>query len=207
MAWDEYQKDHSRANRGKELETFINFANLKYQSQGVAVMHKVPTEFIPIRGNRGQVVSCKVEGKSCADYLGHYMGIPVAVEAKSTKAQAISFSEVQDHQAAFLDDWMETGGPQLAFILVSFGMSRFYAVPWQFWKAGRDAWEKHKRTGEKAAVEIVEQYGWAWQTPGTASVKRESLLADWEIQAGGRYGLPYLQIIEKIAGGNTKNES
>lgn len=205
MAWDEYVKDGSKANRGREFEDFINFANMKYQAQGVAVMHKVPTEFLPLRGPRGQITSCKVTQKSCVDYLGHFQGIPVAVEAKHTKAGRIDFSAVQDHQAAFLDDWMKAGNEQLAFVAVSFGMRRFFTVPWQFWKAGRDAWEQHKRTKEKIR-KVVQAYGWSWETPGTASVAAESLLPEWEISTGGLYGLPYLQIIEKIAGGNNRHD-
>lgn len=48
MAWDSgtYRRDASKANRGKPFEDFINFANEKYQAKGIAVMHKVPTEFI-----------------------------------------------------------------------------------------------------------------------------------------------------------------
>ena len=61
MAWDSgtYRRDASKANRGKPFEDFINFANEKYQAKGIAVMHKVPTEFIPLRGAHGQVANCK----------------------------------------------------------------------------------------------------------------------------------------------------
>lgn len=200
MAWDNYVKDQTRANRGRDFEEFINFANGKYQMQGVAVMHKVPTEFLPLRGAYGKVVSCKVTQKSCVDYLGHFRGIPVAVEAKSTRAVRIDFSAVQDHQADFLDDWMRADGNQLAFVTVCYGMTRFFSVPWPFWKAGLNAWKQHKRTGKKVK-KIVQAYGWIWETPGTASILADNLHPEWEIRAGGTYGLPYLQIIEKMVGG------
>ena len=140
MAWDSgtYRRDASKANRGKPFEDFINFANEKYQAKGIAVMHKVPTEFIPLRGAHGQVANCKVERKSCVDYLGRFRDIPVAVEAKHTQGARIDFSAVQDHQAEYLDAWMEGEGRQLAFVAVSFGMNRFFMVPWSFWKAARD---------------------------------------------------------------------
>ena len=202
-----YQKDHSRANRGMALESYVNFANERYQSNGIAVMHKVPTEFIPIRDKKGQIVSCKVEKKSCADYLGHYKGTAVAVEAKSTTRSSISFLEVQDHQAVFLDDWISSRDGQMAFVLVSFGMERFYMVPWQFWRAGREAWIRFRETGDRPIRERMNCFCWEWITPATASVKEEYLLGDWEIPEGGKYGLPYLQIIDRIAGGKTKNES
>lgn len=208
MAWDSgtYRRDASKANRGKPFEDFINFANEKYQAKGIAVMHKVPTEFIPLRGEHGQVANCKVERKSCVDYLGRFRDIPVAVEAKHTQGARIDFSAVQDHQAEYLDAWMEGESRQLAFVAVSFGMNRFFMVPWSFWKAARDCWERHKKTKQKE-IAIVQQYGWTWETPGTASAKAEDLLPDWEVDTGGFYGLQYLQIIDKIAGGETKNEN
>lgn len=87
MAWDSgtYRRDASKANRGKPFEDFINFANEKYQAKGIAVMHKVPTEFIPLRGAHGQVANCKVERKSCVDYLGRFRDIPVAVEQSTPR--------------------------------------------------------------------------------------------------------------------------
>ena len=206
MAWSTYTKDASKANRGQEFETFINFANEKYQAKGVAVMHKVPTEFIPLRSAGGLVTSCKVDHKSCVDYLGRYADIPVAVEAKHTKAGRIDFSAVQDHQADYLDAWLGGGGRQLAFVAVSFNMNRFFMVPWEFWKAARDCWERHKRTKQKE-IAIVQSHGWTWETPGTASARPEDLLPDWEVKTGGYYGLQYLQIVEKIAGGEKKNEN
>lgn len=206
MAWSTYTKDASKANRGQEFETFINFANEKYQAKGVAVMHKVPTEFIPLRGAGGQVTSCKVDRKSCVDYLGRYADIPVAVEAKHTQGARIDFSAVQEHQADYLDTWMSGGGRQLAFVAVSFNMNRFFMVPWEFWKAARDCWEQHKRTKQKE-IAIVQSHGWTWETPGTASARPEDLLPDWEVKTGGYYGLQYLQIVEKIAGGEKKNEN
>ena len=158
MAWDSgtYRRDASKANRGKPFEDFINFANEKYQAKGIAVMHKVPTEFIPLRGAHGQVANCKVDRKSCVDYLGRFRDIPVAVEAKHTQGARIDFSAVQDHQAEYLDTWMEGEGRQLAFVAVSFGMNRFFMVPWSFWKAARLLGEtqenKAKRNCHCAAV-------------------------------------------------------
>lgn len=208
MAWNdtEYQKDPGRANRGRSFEEFINFANEKYQRTGIAVMHKVPTEFIPLRGRKGQVTGCKVEKKSCVDYLGRFLDIPVAVEAKHTQAARMAFSEVQEHQALYLDDWMHLDGVQMGFIAVSYGMKRFFMVPWEFWKAARDCWQTYKRTGIKE-TKVVEKYGWTWETPGTASARAEDLHPEWEVLPGGIYGLPYLQIIKKMAGGNKENES
>lgn len=91
------------ANRGRDFEDFVIQVNDLYTRSGKAVVYKVPTEFLPIRDSTGQIKSCKVEHKSCVDFLGRYNGTPVAVEAKQTHTGRIDFDAVQPHQAAFLD--------------------------------------------------------------------------------------------------------
>lgn len=93
------------ANRGRDFEEFIIQVNDLYTRSGKAVVYKVPTEFLPIRDSTGQIKSCKVEHKSCVDFLGRYNSTPVAVEAKQTHTGRIDFDAVQPHQAAFLDAW------------------------------------------------------------------------------------------------------
>lgn len=93
------------ANRGRDFEDFVIQVNDLYTRSGKAVVYKVSTEFLPIRDSTGQIKSCKVEHKSCVDFLGRYNGTPVAVEAKQTHTGRIDFDAVQPHQAAFLDAW------------------------------------------------------------------------------------------------------
>ena len=50
----------------------------------------------------------------------------------------------------------------------------------------------------------MQQYGWTWETPGTASAKAEDLLPDWEVDTGGFMASSTCKIIDKIAGGETK---
>jgi len=109
----------TQANKGKPFEDFLLCVHNAYQKQGDAVVHKVPTEFIPLRDGTGRIVSVKVERKSCVDYLGRYGPIPVAVEAKHTGSDRIRWDRVEDHQAAYLDDFCKD--PQaVGIVLVSF---------------------------------------------------------------------------------------
>lgn len=135
------------ANRGRDLEDFVIQVNDLYTRSGKAVVYKVPTEFLPIRDSTGQIKSCKVEHKSCVDFLGRYNSIPVAVETKQTHTGRIDFDAVQPHQAAFLDAW--TTDKAVGMILVSFGLRRFFAVPWPFWRAARNTWAAQKGTAKK----------------------------------------------------------
>jgi recombination protein U len=186
-------KDFSKANRGRDFEELLNLAHSRYQADGMAVVHKIPTEFLPLRNGSGRVVSCKVEHKSCVDYLGRYKDIPVAVEAKHTKAKRIAYDAVQDHQAEFLDDWIGKTGA-VGIVVVSFNMDRFFAIPWEFWRLPRQEWNK----GVKAKFQIG-SVGFNWTSNGMASVSPDELLPEWEIKQEGRFVLPYLSVIDKMA--------
>jgi recombination protein U len=182
----------SYANRGLQFEELINLANQRYQTSGKACIHKVPTEFIPLRNAYGRVTGVKVEHKSCVDYLGRYENIPVAIEAKHTSSDRIDFKRVEPHQASFLDDWCSNTGA-IGLILVSFSYVKFYAIPWPFWKAARDDWETN---GKRTRSRKIKAYKWTWTTPGMASTSSLQLLPQWEIT--GQYGFSYLKILDDL---------
>lgn len=194
-------KSYSQANRGRPFEDFLKFAHQRYQHTGKACVHKVPTEFLPIRNASGTICNCKVEEKSCVDYLGRYRNTPVAIEAKHEEGTRISFSRVEPHQAEYLDDFCRE--PEaVGIVIVSFGLRRFFAIPWVFWKTARDAWEQRpNKKSTKAAIQTVRAYGWEWKTTGMASASPEQLHPEWEIRAGGETGLPYLEIIDRMKKG------
>lgn len=187
--------DRAQANKGKPFEDFLLFVHDAYQKQGSGVVHKVPTEFIPIRDGAGKIVNVKVERKSCVDYLGRYGPTPVAVEAKHTEDDRIRWDRVEDHQADYLDDFCKD--PQaVGIVLVSFSLRRFFAIPWPAWKAGRDEWKATPYRHKPASVP-VEYCGDFWDTPEAASISAAELPPEWEIMPGGRTGLPYLEIIKR----------
>ncbi len=183
----------SHANRGRAFEDIINLVHSDYQRRGIACIHKVPTEFLPLRNANGKINNCKVEHKSCVDYLGRYKEVPVAIEAKHTEGKRIDFSRVEPHQAQYLNDW-DSNSKAMALVLVSFGMQDFYAIPWVFWRAGMENWQKSK--GKNPVT--INSYGWTWTTPGMASVSKEQLHLDWQVEWPRGRGMPYLDIIDKI---------
>ena len=189
-------KNSSYANRGRAFEELLKFVHARYQRAGIACVHKVPTEFLPIRDARGRVTSCKVEEKSCVDYLGRYHGIPVAIEAKHEEGERISFNRVEPHQAAYLTDFIKDPGA-VGIVLVSFGMRRFFAIPWSFWKVAQDTWNNKPDPKVRKCVKVnIHAYGYEWTTPGMASVSADELLPEWEIKPGDVSGLPYLETID-----------
>lgn len=185
---------NSYANRGRPFEELLKFASERYRQAGRAVVRKVPTEFLPIRDGRGNIVSCKVEEKSCVDFLGRYWNVPVAIEAKHTEDKRLRFDRVEDHQRDFMDDFCKNPGA-VGLVAVSFSMHRFFVVPWQFWRVAREIWDAG---GPRGASAPVNAYGWYWDTPGLASASPDDLLPGWEIKQGGPFALPYLDIIERM---------
>ena len=185
-------------NRGRSFEDFITYANKRYRQRGEAVLWKIPTAFLPIRNGKGQVISAKVEEKSCVDYLGRVGARPIAMEAKHTSGDTIRWDAVQEHQASFLTDFGAEVNA-ITLVVVSFNLERFYAVPWPCWKSGREAWQEAQRKGVKKA-EIIEHRAYdesgnftSWSTNGKASLKPEDLDPSWEIKMGGFIGMDYLR--------------
>lgn len=186
-------KNRSHANRGQTLESVIRFANERYKNDGIAVITKIPTEFLPIRNAYGQVVNCKVEEKSSVDFIGRVGNIPFAAEAKETKTDSIRFDRVEDHQAAFLTAYMGQN-EAICVVIIAFNLDTFYVIPWPFWRAARNAWKEAQRLGKRKAEQITIEYnGQVWITPGKASVKESELLPEWEVDLGGIYGFDYLR--------------
>lgn len=113
------------------MEELIILANRKYEQSGVAVITKIPTEWLPIRDHTGRIMSAKVEHKAAVDFIGNYKGTPIAFDAKHTKEKRISWSRLEPHQWEFLQRWEKCGG--IAFVLVGWDMKQFYAIPISEW--------------------------------------------------------------------------
>lgn len=145
-----FGRDPRYANRGRTLEELIELANDQYRTQGVAVIHKVPTAWIPIRNSAGRITSAKVEKKASVDFLGNYRGRPIAFDAKHTGDLRIRWDRVEPHQAEFLTNWdMQPGS--MAFVLVEFGDLSCSVIPWREWRRGLENWE-HGAPGVAASV-------------------------------------------------------
>lgn len=168
-------KAWSQANRGRPLEELVVMANRQYRAKRLAVVHKVPTAWIPLRDGRGKVVSAKVEEKAAVDFLGTYRGHSLAFDAKHCSQDRIRWDRLEDHQAQFTEDWTRDGG--IGFILVGFKMERFFVVPWEFWKEKMFAWKYEK---------------------GAASISVKQMLPEWEVSLGGRAVLDYLTVVDNL---------
>ena len=189
------------ANRGTAFEMFIGFANDQYAKDKVAIIQKIPTEFIPIRDRYGKVCTVKVEKKSTVDFMGRYKQYPIAIEAKETKSGSIRFDAVQQHQAAFLDAFTAQEGV-IGIILIAFDLKRFYAVPWAFWS---DAYRLRVMRNDKTTETTIKHHGQTWKIPKKYSLREDELLPEWRVPGNAvSVGLNYLKNVENYI---TKKEN
>lgn len=152
------------ANRGRAFEELIERANAAYRARGLAVIHKVPTEWIPVRDGRGRISGAKVERKAAVDFLGHALlpsgrALPVAFDAKEvSRGLRWHLAKLEEHQFEYLRDCSLTGA--LSFVLLAFWETeRFFALPFPELEARRVAWmaggPASVRAGESGLVEVV----------------------------------------------------
>jgi recombination protein U len=186
------------------FENLIEFTNMLYMKQGKATVVKIPTNFLPLRDNNGRIFSCKVEKKSCVDYIGRYGIYPIAIEAKHTSDDRIDLRQVEDHQAEFMDKW-NNENDAIGIVLVSFKLQEFYAVPWQWWTRARKLWMDTIRKGKRKAPETEILYisgdegrEKSWIYKGKGSLSPEDMDPIWRIEYTGANGLPYLETVKQI---------
>lgn len=187
-------KNRSYANRGQPLEEFIRFANDRYAHKRIAIIEKLPTEWIPLRNSKGKICSAKVEHPSKVDFIGRYGNTPIAIEAKNSNEDNIRFDAVQPHQADYMDAFTEEPGT-IGLVLVSFNLKRFFVIPWAFWSV---AYEYRVRRNDRTTPVTVSAFGTTWTIPKKFSVRVDELEPSWEIPNHDyTYGLHYLQPAEK----------
>lgn len=150
-----------QANRGRGLETAIEYANAQYQGKGIAVIQKVATPTKVLAGRRGDTKV--IRQKSTVDFIGVWQGRALAFDAKATVAQGFTLSHLQDHQYEFLRSWVDCGG--IAFLLLEH-RNPFpprgpvvRLVPWgpldQFWRRRREGGRASITAEELAALPPV----------------------------------------------------
>ncbi|WP_141305188.1 MULTISPECIES: Holliday junction resolvase RecU [unclassified Neomoorella] len=146
------------AHRGRALEDLVELSNERYRQAGVAVIHRVPAAWLPIRDGRGRIVSAKIEKKAAVDFIGHVLvpggrALPVAFEAKEvSKGRRWPLSRLEEHQYQYLADCARTGAA--AFVLVAFWeLGRFFILPFSILAIK----EAGRRNGGPASVRAEEQ--------------------------------------------------
>ena len=105
------KKKDTHGNRGKDLEKNISEICNKYIKEKIANIHKIPTDWIVIRGynpktKSSNIVTAYPKEKAIIDFMGEYRGRAIAIEAKSTNnTTSFPFSNIKDNQFEFFKNW------------------------------------------------------------------------------------------------------
>ena len=135
----------NHANRGLVLEELIKLDNTGYRSRRIAVIHKVPSQWLPLRNNN-KIASAKITEKAAVDFMGtvmtHSGSISVVFDAKEvSKGNRWYLSKLEQHQYEFLRDSHNVG--VYSFLLIAYWeLQEYYVLPfasldkrWREWKA------------------------------------------------------------------------
>ena len=99
-------------NRGKWLESAVLSTSLIYQHQGLGYVEKLATPTRQI--SRDKLI--RVPGTF--DFMGHFLGLPVAFDAKATREASLPHTNVKPHQVTALHQFSKGGG--LGCLLICF---------------------------------------------------------------------------------------
>ena len=115
----EVKKSTSHVNRGMKFEKVIQNKCDKLRAEGIALISKVPTDWVVTRIG-GRIVSGFPRAESCfVDFIGIYKEKAFALECKETKNKtSFPFSNIKDTQIEFLDKWTKLGG--LGYYIIRF---------------------------------------------------------------------------------------
>ena len=115
----EYHKYKSFANRGMNLESLINQANLYYKENDIALIYKKPTPIgIKHTNYQNKTISGFFKDQSTLDYNGIYKGYYIDFDAKETNSKtSFPLSNIHPHQLEHIKGVIRHGG--ISFLIIS----------------------------------------------------------------------------------------
>jgi len=119
---------------GQTFEAIIDAGCAWYRERGLAYIEKTPEPMRPLRApnSKGQFLACYTKAAQ-PDYKGTILGgRSIVIEAKHTDSGRIDQSRTSSEQMEALATHYGLGG--LAFVLVSFGLTEYFMVPWLTWR-------------------------------------------------------------------------
>jgi len=116
-----YTKNDNHANRGMDLETIIEEANIYYRQQDIAHIYKKPTPIGVVKvkyDNRGKKIEdAYFKMPSTLDFNGLYKGRYIEFDAKVTSNKtSFPISNVHPHQIKHIENILRHGG--IVFLII-----------------------------------------------------------------------------------------
>ena len=119
---------------GEAFETAIEVSLAWYESMGLLKVNKTPEPVKQIgrKDAKGHFLACH-ESKAQVDFSGTMRGgRAIRFEAKQTDTGKFERNRVKENQMQDLESHDKMGA--LCFVLLCFGNSRYYRVPWSVWR-------------------------------------------------------------------------
>lgn len=136
-AYDRYKHARSRIV-GLSFEDIIDAACTYYRDHWIADIEKTPEPLAPVKELPGRKFIAVYKKKAQTDFKGTLAGgHSINFEAKATESEKMSYDRVTPGQAQRLERAYKLGG--VAFVLCRFGPLDFYRIPWEVWRAMKEA--------------------------------------------------------------------
>lgn len=123
-----YKKTVNYANRGMDLENFINQANSYYVDNNIAVIYKKPTPIQVVKYNydNKRITDAFYLSQSTLDYNGIYKGFYIEFDAKNTNKNYLPLTNIASHQLKHMENIVIQKG--ICFLLIAIN-NEYYALP------------------------------------------------------------------------------
>ncbi len=146
---------------GGYFENMISRACTYYRDKNIAYIEKTPEPMKvlkPMPKQPGRFIACFVKAAQ-PDYKGTIQGgRAIVFEAKHTEGSKIDRSRLTAEQMRCLEKHSKLGAH--AFVIVSFGLRRFFRIPWPVWRDMKKIYgRQYLKLDELSEYEITAQGG------------------------------------------------
>lgn len=146
---------------GGYFENMISRACTYYRDKNIAYIEKTPEPMKvlkPMPKQPGRFIACFVKAAQ-PDYKGTIQGgRAIVFEAKHTEGSKIDRSRLTAEQMRCLEKHSKLGAH--AFVIVSFGLRRFFRIPWPVWRDMKKLYgRQYLKLDELSEYEIPVQGG------------------------------------------------
>ncbi len=113
-----YKKEISYKNRGLNLESLVEKANLYYKDENIAYIYKKPTPIRVVKTEGFKIIDAFYEKPSTLDFNGIYKGKYIEFDAKETSNKtSFPLSNIHDHQLKHIKNIYKQGA--IVFLIIS----------------------------------------------------------------------------------------
>lgn len=148
MGYNNATKNISYGKRGMILEELIEYTNTLYKNKGLALVDKVPTDWVVhYDKRRRKVINAYPKEKGTVDFVGVSHGRSIAFDTKSTAIKtSFPLNNITQGQIDYLKNHKDQGG--ISFFIIEFSkQDEHYFLPIE---KANEWWENMLRGSRKS---------------------------------------------------------